>query len=294
MGALRMEGLVPKSDSSRRRRRPATARSGARPQPVPTWAAGLLVPGLATACAYSYWVGFGGVFGVPRQLISVAATDILVALGTLIVVFFYFNALTAFGYLLAPRLPWWIREPYSNLLPIAVVGSLFAIASRQSVAWVLLALALLAFVPLIYGIPLLYQRDKKGYANKLRADTERVRSNFDMDDELMGRSLFGALSRRFPQYALLLAVSIVVLLLSYVGGVGSAYSQSSFPVTTTEPHRVLMAVVADRAFLRVLKPSGPTGPLEVSPVTTLPPLTYASVDATQAAALRSRPWPLSW
>jgi len=283
---------MPKVDHARRRRL-EKGRGDAKPQPVPTWALGLLAPGLATACAYSYWVAFGGVFGVPRALISVQASEVLVAFGALMVVFFYFNALTAIGNLLVPLLPWWVREPYSNLLPLAVLGSLFAIAVRQSVAWVLLAFILLAFVPLIYGIPLLYQRDKKTYADKLRADTERVRSNFD-DDDLMGRSLLSQLGRRFPQYSFLLGLSLIVLVLSYVAGVGSASSQSTFPVTTTQPQRVLVTVVADRAFLRVLEPDSGLGPLEVAAATSLPPLVGASLDATQTSALRSKPWPISW
>jgi hypothetical protein len=260
---------------------------------IPSWLLAVVVPGIATACAYAYWVALAGYFGVPPSLVSVQPSEILVGLGALAVVFFYFNALTALGPLLVPLLPWWVREPYSNLVPIAILGSLFAIASRQSAAWVMLVLGLLAFVPLVYGIPLIHQRDKKGYAAKLRADTERVRKNLN-DDDLMGRSLLTVLGKRFPQYVALFGICLMILALSYVAGTGTASSQRVFPVTVGSPQKVVVAVVGGRAFLREIGPRGTVGPVETVSADSLAPVVPVSLDATMTSALHAAPWPITW
>lgn len=262
-------------------------------QRIPSWFLGMLIPGLVTACAYVYYVALGSSFGVPRAMISIQAGEVLVAFGALAVVFFYFNSLLSLGHLLLRAIPWWIREPYANLMPLLILGSLFALAVRQSGAWLLLFVVLFAFVPLTYGVPLLFQRKTKGYAAKLRADTERIRSNLSSDD-LMGWSLLSVLDWKFPQYVRLLSICLVLLGLAYAAGWGAAASQKVFPVTATRPTRVVVAVIGDRAFLREMATDGGVGSLQVIAADSLPPLVQASLDSTQTAALRSRSWPIEW
>lgn len=253
------------------------------PVRVAPWIWALLIPAVALAAAYAYWAAYALVYRIPIDLIAVQPSDGLAAFAALGLVVLAFNGLISLGTLIVPHMPWWVREPLTSNLTLLVYYALVALAIRANFVAIAGGVLWLLSMALSYLAPLWRQRDVRGYGNKLKAETSRVRDLPDDTDEVFGNSPLLLLVNRFPTVAAQFAVAVALIGLAYMAGLGSAYSRTSFLMTTSSPRQLLIGVVSDRAYLRTVEGAS-RGVLEVRPANSLPPM--RSVEGIAPGQLR--------
>ncbi|MHB8181311.1 MAG: hypothetical protein ACYDDR_10900 [Acidithiobacillus ferrivorans] len=235
---------------------------------TPTWLIALLAPAAALASAYAYWVGFLGVFGIPQEMITVQASDALIAFAVVVFVLIIFNGLLSVIHPIVISLPWWIKGPVAFLYPVLLLGGLIGLALRNSRYWLVFAIAFFALLLLIYLTPLIFQFKTKGYTQKLRKDLERIRTNLS-SGEMFGPNPISFFSRKYPNTSSLVLITAIIIGLAYTAGIGVASSKSTFMVNKDNHSQVLIAIVADRAFLKTAN-GDDSESIEVLPANSLP------------------------
>jgi len=202
---------------------------------------GLLVATIPLAgylLAFAYEAGFCGVFHIPMSFMTLSPTMV-------------FAAIAGLALLVAPLL-WFanlmcmlglgLGDPIArSLIRLAIPAALFLLsiginlkAWRESMGLLLL---LAFFVLLEFGLPLLTQRDKETYREKLLGQ-EAI--------EARVTDLFDVLGRRFGTLRVTIAmVMIMAILVSNIAGRGQAKGQEEFLVLPSSPEVVVLRVYGD-------------------------------------------------
>lgn len=188
--------------------------------------------------AFVYEAGFCTVFHIPLSFITLTPTIVFVAISALTLVlaplFWLANIMCMIGLDL--------RDPIiRSLTRVAIPGMLFLLLVGMNPnawrEWIWL-LSLVAFLALLeFGLPLLTQRDKKSYREKLLGQEAIDARTSD---------LFDVFGRRFGTWVLNVAmVMIMAILLSYTAGKGQANRQKEFLVLASSPETVVLRVYGD-------------------------------------------------
>lgn len=198
------------------------------------------IPFFSYLLTYIYEAGYCKFFGIPWEFISPNWANVFIfaggLLGLIVVMFFLIEP---FFITIYPELPWPILRRLRRLsVPVLLsLIYLFLFGKDQSVfivvVGVILSLALLEF-----GLPLLTQRDRKSYLEKLTAQDsvdDRVDGLGDLAARRLGPSVFG--------YLLLV---YFLGCLSFYAGRAAAMNQENFLVLVDEPDIAIVRVYGDR------------------------------------------------
>lgn len=188
--------------------------------------------------AFVYEAGFCTAFHIPLSFITLTPTIVFAAVAALTVLvaplFWLANIMCIMGLDL--------RDPVArSLTRLAIPGVLFLLfigvnpKAWQESIWLLCLLAFLALGE--FGLPLLTQRDKKSYREKLLGQ-EAV--------EARVTDLFHVFGRRFGTLPMTIAVvMIMAILLSNIAGRSQAKRQEEFLVLASSPETVVLRVYGD-------------------------------------------------
>jgi len=202
---------------------------------------GLLVatiPVVGYLLVFAYEAGFCGAFHIPLSFIALNPTMVFAVIAGLALsvapLLWFANLVCMIGLDL--------RDPIArSLIRLAIVAFLFLLpiginlkAWRESM-WLLLLLAFFALLE--FGLPLLTQRDKETYREKLLGQ-EAI--------ETRVTDLFDVLGRRFGDLPVTIAmVMMVAIYVSNLAGRGQAKRQEEFLVLPSSPEVVVLRVYGD-------------------------------------------------
>lgn len=202
------------------------------------WLTIAAVPLIGYAMAFLYEVGFCGEFGIPREFISLSLTRVFIAAGALVGVAFVM---------------FWFVELFLHFAPqperlifkhLAFFFSIFLLNLAMSIVFwglwreiIMVWLIFVFFMLQLFVLPLITQRKKGSYLEKLEAQ-RRI--------DFQTRSLLDYFARFFGREILIIIlVILVVLVLSYLAGVSQAKKQTEFLIPSTYPDSVVMRIYGD-------------------------------------------------
>ena len=197
------------------------------------------IPVIGYGLAFLYEVGFCSAFKIPKEFITLNLTTVFVAAGSLLGVVFVLYWFAEFILmLLSMRKSPLFRELRSFLI-ILLLSLGFVI-----VWWGLwervffIAFILLWFAFLLFVSPLITQRDKRSYIEKLQAQRKRDLETpvviLDSLVRLLGRGAF-----------IIIFVVILLLVFSYAIGEAEALNQDEFLVPSTYPQAVVLRIYGE-------------------------------------------------
>lgn len=195
-------------------------------------------PVIGYGLAFLYELGFCGVFKIPTEFITLDLTSVFIAAGSLVgILWILYGIVDLFLILAPPRQSPLFRELASllaiSLLPLGLLLLWWGLWER--LIWV--ACVFLIFVLFQFVFPLLTQRGKGSYMEKLQAQRKR-----DSEDMGVVEHLMLIIERRV--FLTILAV-IILLLLSYIAGETKAVKQDEFLVPSTYPQAVVLRIYGE-------------------------------------------------
>lgn len=204
---------------------------------------GLLVaagPAIAYVGAFAYETAFCRAFRIPIAFITISLTTVLIAFAALLILLLALFLLTNLGVIIGID----IRSPIGRSLvrvsiPTLILLSLMLLYGRalwRSWAWPVAIYVF--FVSLEFGLPLLTQRDKKSYREKLLAQ-EAIEGRIDS----LPSRLFRLLGPR--TYWVFVGVVFAIFLLHSAGS-AQARRQQEFLVVRSTPECVVLRIYGDR------------------------------------------------
>jgi len=201
------------------------------------------IPVLAYLLLYVNALGYLRVFEIPIALISFRLVDVFtLGVGLLgLAVLIYYLVGFGLGLFLKPKMP----EPIADRLgPLFILFVLFMtfifMFGTMWQEWLFILIGM-AFVSLFgFVLPLITQRGKGTYLEKLKAQDERREQK---TDERF--TLSGIISRLAPNLKFAVITTGIGLFLVYSLGRASALRQREFYVTSTAPETVVLWWISD-------------------------------------------------
>jgi hypothetical protein len=193
---------------------------------------------IAYLFAFVFEAGYAHVFSIPVELIFITLTSIFVAGGSLLIIGLFVLMLADLVSKLLPNTPSPLRRAIALLTPMALATlayCFFALDTPLASSLRGLALGWLIILLLQFVWPLLTQRDKPTYAEKLAAQAR-----------LETTGMLDSAARRFPAAYLLLYFLGLALYVTFHAGQSSAYRQREFLISQTTPQRVVLRVYGNR------------------------------------------------
>lgn len=192
--------------------------------------------------AFIYQAGFARVFGIPLSFVTVGLTDVFIAGGSLLLAGLLVLTLGNLAFVISAKFgsgP--IRRRIVSLTPMLLcsIALLFFVVGthlQKSLTGIIIGWLVILFLE--FGFPLLTQRHKKGYLEKLRTQDSLDACTTDLPGYVarrLGRGLYSIL------YVLMLALYV-----TYHAGQSTALRQSRFLVTPTSPEMVVLGVYGDK------------------------------------------------
>lgn len=203
------------------------------------------IPSFGYFIAFLYELGFCNVFNIPIQFISLNLTVIFIAVGALIVLLTGLFLIVNWIYLIiAPYYkkdnPIWNTLLISFPVLILLLGYILLYWSLWK-EWLFAFIVFLFFIFLDFVFPLITQRKKGTYIEKLKAQEE-----FDSEE----KDLFTLIRQRFGRTALLIIIGFFYIsLFAYSTGQATALRQHEFLITNTIPTKIVLRVYNEKMIL---------------------------------------------
>ncbi len=193
---------------------------------------------IAFLFAFVFEVGYCSVFQIPLEFISVSLTNVFFAGASFILIGIFLVILIDLISMILTNRETPLNRAILTLIPffLATIAFIFyAIGTPISSSLLGIAIGWLVIIFLQFIFPLITQRDKQGYNNKL-AEQARIEAT----------GVLGDLARRFRGPYLLIYYLTIALYITYFAGQSIAYRQREFLVTTTPPELVVLRVYGNR------------------------------------------------
>jgi hypothetical protein len=197
------------------------------------------VPPIAYLFAFTFEAGYAYVFSIPLELISITLTSVFLAGGAILLIGLFLLIFLDFISMLLPDAPGPVGRVIATLVPLflATLAYVFyTLGTPHSSSLPGLAVGWLVILFLQFAFPLITQRNKTSYPEKLAAQAELETS-----------SILRSLARRFPQPYLLAYYMGLALCVIFYAGQSNAFRQRDFLVARTNPECIVLRVYGDRA-----------------------------------------------
>jgi len=195
-------------------------------------------PVIGYGLAFLYELGFCVVFKIPKEFITLNLTTVFVAAGSLLGIVWLLYWFAEIFLMLIPRKHPLFRE---LILLLTVLLLLLGFLILWWGLWervISVALFPLSFILMLFVFPLITQRGKGSYIDKLQAqrkhELETPMVIFDSAVRFLGRRI-----------SLFIIVVIVLLLFSYSAGDAKALKQDKFLVPSTYPQSVVLRIYGE-------------------------------------------------
>lgn len=195
-------------------------------------------PPVAYLFSFAFEAGYAHVFGIPMELVSITLTSLFLAAGSFLLIGLFLLVLADLASMLLPDPLGPVGRAIVVLGPMALATlayCFYALGTPLAPSLRGIAVGWLVILLLQFAWPLLTQRDKASYAEKLASQAK-----------LEGTGILGRAARRFPAPYLLVYSLGLALYITYYAGQSSAYRQQDFLVSQTTPQRVILRVYGDR------------------------------------------------
>ncbi len=197
------------------------------------------IPPIAYIFAFVFEAGYAYVFSIPRELISISITSVFIAGSSFLVIGIFLLLILDLISMMLPGTSNPVVEAISGLVPlllatIAYVFYTLGTPISSSLLGLLVGWIYILFFQFIF--PLISQRDKASYAQKLAAQADLQRSG-----------ILGSLARRFRQPYLLVYYLGLALFVTFYAGQSSAFRQRDFLVADTNPECIVLRVYGEKA-----------------------------------------------
>lgn len=190
---------------------------------------------------FVYEAGFAKVFGIPLSFVTVGLTDVFIAGGSLLLAGLLVLTVGNLAFMVSAKFggPIWRRIVSLTPMFLCSIALFFFVAgTRLQEALTGLIGAWLMILLFEFGFPLLTQRHKNGYREKLRAQDKLDARTMDVPGYLakrLGSRLYSII------YTLMLTLFVI-----YYAGQSAALRQSRFLVASTSPEMVVLRVYGDK------------------------------------------------
>lgn len=229
--------------------------------------------------AFQYEKGFASYFRIPYQLISVDLSRVLlIGLTLFAILIFAFPILNllvvVFSNIMSPVIKRLLR-PYLFIIFIIITYIyLYKFTGFHRWGWILIFLVIMIFLDFV--LPLITQRTKGSYIDKLQAQ-DALESSI-MNIPAFIRTRYGS------EIVLLIAACLIGISLSYSAGYAEAVSEDIFLVTNTNPELVVLRKYEDKLIC---------APLNRTDKTSLPSFTILDLSSQGVSFSLERLGPLS-
>jgi hypothetical protein len=193
---------------------------------------------IAFLFAFVFEAGYCSVFRIPLEFISVSLTNVFFAGASFILIGIFLIILIDLISMILTNVATPLNQSILTLAPLflATLAFIFyAIGTPLSSSLLGFAIGWLVIIFLQFIFPLITQRGKPGYNNKL-AGQARIEAT----------GILGGLARRFRGPYLLIYYLAIALYITYFAGQSVAYRQREFLVTTTPPELVVLRIYGNR------------------------------------------------
>jgi hypothetical protein len=202
-------------------------------------------PAVAYLMTYLHELGFCKMFGIPYEFISPNLTTVFIVTGALV---------------LCMSVPLWLAHAYLTslsgehpikrririLLPVLLITlALLYLFGEYAHVWLLFGSQWVLFLHIEFLTPLMTQRGKGSYVDKLRAE--------DLRDDRIDRPIAVLLGPVNPRAYYLFIFLSMALGISYFSGQSSANRKEEFLVPVATPDRVVLRTYADKLITSRLK-----------------------------------------
>lgn len=200
------------------------------------------IPIMGYILAWTYELAFCSVFHIPRELIAVSWTNIIIAISSIIG-----SAVIILGLLqipislrtlgIRPR-NIIIRRLIVHLVMFSFFGIIFMVYSSYIPNLAMVLLFPLPFLFRDFGAPLIQQRKVSGYRSKLEAQEEQHKSQASPEVPTFIR-------KHLSTILLVIVVFLLFLILAHFEGTKSALDKEHFLVPSAYPQSVVLKVYDD-------------------------------------------------
>ena len=197
-------------------------------------------PLVAYLLTFIYEAGFAGVFKIPLGFVELNLTTVFTmaaaVAATLFIVLIFFNPVYIFA--VAPfRGKKYINRRIAGLVPILILflASLILFGSLWK-KWIIPLIFLIVFISVAFFLPLITQRSKGSYLEKIKADA----GSTEPED------LYGSLERHLGwKYFYYLFCFFIFFLIVYSAGQAKAMKEKEFLVLASSPDTVVLRIYGD-------------------------------------------------
>jgi hypothetical protein len=196
-------------------------------------------PTFAYLFTFYYEKGYTSYFGIPEQFISINLINVLIFaaafLSAFILLFPLMNLLVMTLWNINSTILMSIAKTIAALIFLAILIILFGPMGWKYWVWAVIIVVAYATFDLIF--PLVTQRDKKGYIEKLRAQEDREKKVKGILDIVPIRHRLGIY--------LMLALLVFGIIIAEQMGKAEAFKQTEFLVTNTSQEMVVLRIYGD-------------------------------------------------
>ncbi len=188
--------------------------------------------------AYRYHLGFVNYFGIPSDFVVLSITDVIFAVLAIIMLVLFMLFIGNFLYFLVPK---GNNVLSIKFLRVSIIGIFTLFYSYlygthwQEWIWLLGFFVMVLFLE--YAFPLLTQRVKKSYREKLKAQEEIDAQVGDIYTHISSRI---GLTRY-----VILSILLLLVFLSYPKGRYDASKKDEYLVTATSPEMAVLRIYGD-------------------------------------------------
>lgn len=194
---------------------------------------------VAYLLTFVYEAGFARFFRIPLEFITLNLTSIFVVAGALLVVVIFLFLLTELIFTILNRGDNPIYRGVVRLIPVFLLfAALLFLYGVQWREWIWIAVVMIMLAFLEFGFPLITQRHKIHYRDKLEAQEEVERQV----ETPIDRAIW-----RMGSTAIIIILCLWLgLSISYHAGHAAALKQDEFLVATTSPEMVVLRIYGDK------------------------------------------------
>ena len=204
------------------------------------------IPILGYSLAFAYEVGFATVFGIPIEFLTFELTKILTVAGLLTILSplvllvgfipaFLFRHSNLISRLVSPYIP-----------SLIMIGILLYLHLTRWQEWITLVVVMGVFAAVDFGAPLVTQRGKATYSEKLLAENKEFRK------QLAGTIIHNLVNRVGRTGLMAVLVVWLTVYSAYSVGRAQAFDQTHFLVPSTSPEWVVLRIYGDKVIIAPL------------------------------------------
>ncbi len=204
---------------------------------------GLLLAGLTAlsyAVTFAYEAGYSTYFGIPKQLIAVNLTTMLIAAGSLLGAMVMVYSIANFLWMLSPKqddLVSFVVRRYIKIVIICFIAVLPLIRHWQAWLTFLAVILVIAFFEFVF--PLITQRKKSTYAEKLREQE-------NIEQRVKVHLLWHVIDLKYGRWLVTTLVYVYIgITFAYNFGRQYAESREEFFVAVNQNNSVILAIYDD-------------------------------------------------